>query len=67
VISDTELLSNGLVGFATDKKGTQSEVAAVEGLARFDKKLTTAVVIHDEDSRLRVNYRIRVQLHRSAD
>jgi hypothetical protein len=67
VIGDTELLSNGIVGFATDKKGAQSKVAAVERLARFDKELTTAGVIHDGNSGLRVNYRIHVQLHRKAD
>jgi len=67
VIGHTQLLSNGSVGLAIDKEGSQREVAAVEGLARFDKELAAKSVIHDRDSGLRVNYRIRVQLHRSAD
>jgi hypothetical protein len=66
VIGHTQLLSNGSVGLAIDKEGTQREVAAVEGLARFDKELAAEGVIHDRDSGLRVHYYNRVQLHRSA-
>ena len=67
VIGHATPLGDAFVRLVIDEEGTQSEVAAVAGLRRLDEELAAGGVIHDRDSRLRVNFRTITQLHGSAN